>query len=128
MKASGYVGRVVTLKLKTGDFKTITRRHTLPKPSNLARTAYDAAAALLAETAKGIAYRLIGVGYSDLIEDFDEAQVDLFGEDDDKLRREENAIDAIRRKFGDDAIALGRSYAKKPLRTREKNDDGENDE
>lgn len=128
MKASGLIGRVVTLKLKTHDFKTITRRHTLQKPANLARTAYDAAAAMLGEASAGRAYRLIGVGYSDLLEAGEDTQVDLFGDGDDKMRREESAIDEIRRKFGDGAIALGRSYAKKPLRSRIKDDDGENDE
>jgi len=128
MKEKGFVGRVVTLKLKTADFKTITRRQTLQKPSNLARVAYDAAAPMLAETARGRSYRLIGVGYSDLLTDWNEAQNDLFGSGDDRLRREEGAIDAIRRKFGDDAIALGRSYAKKPVVLRTKDNDGENDE
>lgn len=114
MKAKNLVGRVVTLKLKTADFKTITCRTTLPRPSNLARTAFDTARPMLAETANGRAFRLIGVGYSDLASDAPALQTDMFGAEEEKIRREETAIDAIRRKFGDDAIALGRNYAKKP--------------
>lgn len=128
MKAKRFVGRVVTLKLKTADFKTITRRQTLARPSNLARIAYDAAAPMLTAAAGGRAYRLIGVGFSDLIEDIGAAQSDLFGSNEEKLQREEKAIDAIRRKFGDGAIALGRSYAKKPPGSHLKDDDGDNDE
>ncbi len=53
MKAKRLVGRTVTLKLKSPDFQTITRRVTLPAPSNLARTMFDAAKPLLAEAGKG---------------------------------------------------------------------------
>lgn len=114
MKTKNLAGRVVTLKLKTADFKTITRRATLPHPTNLARTAFDTARPMLAETADGRAFRLIGIGYSNLAPDARAAQTDMFAGKEEKIRREETAIDAIRRKFGDDAIALGRNYAKKP--------------
>lgn len=114
MKIKNLAGRVVTLKLKTADFKTITRRATLPRPTNLARTAFDTARPMLAETAHGRAFRLIGIGYSTLAPDALAAQTDMFAGEEEKIRREETAIDAIRRKFGDDAIALGRNYAKKP--------------
>ncbi len=132
MKAKQLAGRVVTLKLKTPDFRTITRRVTLPHSSNLARTLFDAARPLLAENARGRAFRLIGIGYSDLEPASDAAHADLFAVGEDRLRREEQAIDAIRRKFGDGAIALGRSqnwrdYAKKRP-DRIKVEDGDADE
>ncbi|MEZ5892307.1 MAG: hypothetical protein R3C58_04075 [Parvularculaceae bacterium] len=66
MKASGFEGRTVTLKLKSADFKSITRAHTLDAPSNLARVAFAAAKPLLHAAAGGRAYRLIGVGFSGL--------------------------------------------------------------
>lgn len=127
MKAKELQGRVVTLKLKTHDFRTITRRSTLPYPSNLAHVAFKAAEPMLAETAGGGAFRLIGIGYSALEPAVPATQSDLFGAPDEKRRREEGAIDAIRRKFGDDAIALGRSYAKRPASGRIKDNDGEED-
>ena len=128
MKAKNLAGRVVTLKLKTADFKTITRRATLPRASNLARTAFDAATPMLAESARGRDFRLIGIGYSDLAPDNVTAQADMFAGDEEKIRREESAIDAIRKKFGDDAIALGRDYAKKPKTGTIADTDGEPDE
>ena len=128
MKSGNFTGRVVTLKLKTPDFKTITRRATLPHPSNLARTAFEVARTMLGEAAGARAFRLIGVGYSELSPDTTTAQTELFGENEEKLKREENAIDAIRRKFGDDAIALGRNYAKKVKITDIRDKDGEPDE
>lgn len=109
MKASGFEGRVVTLKLKTADFKTVTRRRTLHEPANLARAAFAAAKPMLHETAGGKAYRLIGIGFSGLSEASDGPGADLFGEDARKLAAQEKAIDAIRDKFGRDAVKAGRS-------------------
>lgn len=113
MKTKGLVGRVITLKLKSVDFRTITRRVTLPRPSNLARIAFDVARPMLAEASNGRPFRLIGIGYSDLSRDAGSDQPDMFPGPEDKISREEAAIDLIRLKFGDDAIALGRNYAKK---------------
>ena len=109
MKASGFEGRVITLKLKTADFKTVTRRRTLHEPANLARTAFAAAKPMLRETAAGKAYRLIGVGFSGLSGASEHPGADLFGEDNRKIAAQEKAIDAIRDKFGRDAVKAGRS-------------------
>ena len=109
MKAKGLAGRVVTLKLKTADFKTLTRRATLDGPSNLARSAFAAARPLLAAAADGAAFRLIGIGYSDLSPDADAAQSELFDRPEKKFAAQEKAIDKIREKFGDKAIAAGRT-------------------
>jgi DNA polymerase-4 len=128
MKEKKIAGRVVTLKLKTSEFKTITRRTTLPQASNLARTAFDVARLMLAEAAGARSYRLIGVAYSDLSVAETGAQTEMFTENEEKLRREENAIDVIRRKFGEDAIALGRNYAKKSKISDIRDNDGEPDE
>lgn len=111
MKAKGVAGAVATLKLKTATFDTITRSRRLPEPSNLARTLFEATQPLLAEASRGIAYRLIGAGYSDLAPDRDTPQPSLFSEAGRRRQREEAAIDAIRQKFGEGAIALGRAPA-----------------
>ncbi|MEO1135745.1 MAG: DNA polymerase IV [Pseudomonadota bacterium] len=115
MKASGFEGRTVTLKLKTADFKTITRRTTLAAPANLARIAFGAAKPMLHEAAGGKAYRLIGVGFSGLSFSSDNAPIaDLFGEGNERIARQERAIDALREKFGRDAVQAGRSLKRKP--------------
>ncbi len=128
MKAKNYAGRVVTLKLKSADFRTMTKRTTLPQPSNLARTAFEIARDMLAECRQRRTYRLIGVGYSDLCEDVRAPQSDMFGDAEEKTRREEEAIEAIRKKFGDSAISSGRFYAKRLKRDRTANEKGDSDE
>lgn len=128
MKAKSLAGRVVTLKLKTADFRTITRRRTLSAASNLARIAYDAALPMLEESAGGRAFRLIGVGYSDLCDASSVHDAGTLFDDHGKLKREEDAIDAIRQKFGEDAIALGRSFVRKDRPPMDPETDGEADE
>jgi DNA polymerase-4 len=109
-KAKAMSGRTVTLKLKKGDFQLISRRHGLSDPTQLTDRIYRAARDLFQpEVAKG-PFRLIGVGIADLAP---EAEADLLGDllDPDAQRRAkaERATDAIRAKFGPDAIVKGRS-------------------
>ena len=117
MKASAFEGRVITLKLKSHNFKTITRRRTLDQPTNLARLAFANAKAMLHEAAPGKAWRLIGVGFSSLTPANDHMESDLFGEDTQRIAAQEGAIDQIRAKFGGDAIGAGRE-----LRRRKRHD------
>lgn len=112
MKASEFEGLVVTLKLKSADFKTITRRKTLESPENLARTLFATAKPMLHDAAGGKAYRLIGVGFSNLTPASDHVEVDLFGEDKERIAAQEKAIDNIREKYGRGAINAGRSLKK----------------
>ncbi len=109
MKESDFEGRVITLKLKTANFKTITRRITLEAPSNLARIAFAATKKMLHEAAGETAFRLIGVGFSDLLAAGETTEADLFGEDRERIAAQEKAIDAIREKFGKDAVKAGRT-------------------
>jgi len=113
MKAKGLVGGIATLKLKTASFETITRSRRLAEPSNLARSLFEAIQPLLAAAANRAPYRLIGAGYIDLEPARGVRQEALFSDRSEKLRREEEAIDAIRERFGEDAIALGRGHATK---------------
>jgi DNA polymerase IV len=109
-RASGVAGRVATLKLKTADFRQITRRRTLSVPTQAARTLFGVTRELLAAEAQGQAYRLIGAGLSDLVDAA--AGLDLFAEDERKARLSEGAIDALRARFGAQAIVTGRTLKK----------------
>lgn len=125
MKAKSLEGRTAALKLKTSAFEIITRRRRLPEPSNLAHTLFDATRSLLA-AAPRTTYRLIGAGYADLIAAASAPQASLFSGDE-RHRREEAAVDAIREKFGSHAIAFGRAYAAQASRSNSPDDDARND-
>ncbi len=109
-KAKHLAGRVVTLKLKRADHSQITRRLSLRDPTQLADTIYRTARGLLDQVTCDCAYRLIGVGLSDLLP---EAEADRSGDllDPDAVRRSkaERATDQIRQRFGPEAIRKGRA-------------------
>jgi DNA polymerase-4 len=107
-RTSNLEGRVVTLKLKTAGFKLLTRRRTLPAPTQTARTMFAVGRELLGAEASGEAYRLIGIGISDLCEAAD-APEDLFAQDETRARKGERAVDALRTRFGKDAVVTGRA-------------------
>jgi DNA polymerase-4 len=109
-KARGLAGRVVTLKLKRADHGLVTRRQALREATQLTDTLYRTARGLMDHVPQGRAWRLIGVGLSDL---GPEAGADRSGDllDPQAVKRAgaERASDLIRAKFGPDAILKGRS-------------------
>ena len=109
-KAKRLAGRTVTLKLKRGDFQLISRRSTLGDPTQLTDRIYRAARDLFAPAAAKGPFRLIGVGISDLgPEDQADLSPDLLDPDAAKRAAAERAADAIRARFGAEAIIKGRS-------------------
>ena len=109
-KARDLAGRVVTLKLKRKDHKSLSRRVTLRDPTQIADRIYRTARDLFGQVGPQGPYRLIGVGLSDLVGDADsDLTSDLLDPNAAKRTRAERATDAIRAKFGSDAIVKGRS-------------------
>lgn len=108
-KAKNLAGRVVTLKLKTSQFKSITRRRTLAQPVQLADIMFRTLEPLLDAEAKGQKYRLIGAGISGLSTPVGDAW-DLLDPNAAKRGRAERATDKAREKFGTDAIVTGRGF------------------
>jgi DNA polymerase-4 len=111
-KHAGIEGKVVTLKLKSADFKTKTRRKTLNQPSQLAEILYQEGCSLLSKEVDGTSYRLIGIGFSDLHKQDDAPVADLFETESTQIDATERAMDKVRDKFGTAAIQKGRSFAK----------------
>lgn len=109
-KAKGIAGRVVTLKLKRANHTLLTRRHALREPTQMADRIYRTARTLFAHAGDRGPFRLLGVGLSELCP---AEAADLSGDllDPDAARRAgaERAADAIRARFGHDAILKGRA-------------------
>jgi DNA polymerase-4 len=109
-KAKGLAGRTVTLKLKRKDFQIVTRRHALGDATQIADRIYRAARELFDHAGTKGPFRLIGVGISDLVaEDQADRSGDLLDPEAGKRAAAERAADAIRARFGADAIIKGRS-------------------
>ncbi|MGC1260197.1 MAG: DNA polymerase IV, partial [Jannaschia helgolandensis] len=109
-KARDLAGRVVTMKVKRADFKTLTRRHALSDPTQMADRIYREARALLDATDRLGSVRLIGVGISDLVSgDGADRGGDLLDPGATRRMNAERATDAIRARYGQDAIRKGRA-------------------
>jgi DNA polymerase-4 len=108
-KAKALAGRVVTLKIKQSNHAIATRRHALPAPTQLADTIYRGSRALLDRAGVAGPFRLIGVGIAELVPAGMASDTgDLLDPDAARRAAAERATDAIRARFGQDAIIKGR--------------------
>ena len=79
LERGGTAGRTVVLKLKTADFQLITRHHRLSDPTRRREVILQAGKVLLNRLADGRAFRLIGIGVTDLCPATEADPPDLFG-------------------------------------------------
>jgi DNA polymerase-4 len=112
-RQAAIAGRVAVLKLRTADFRIITRRRTLAVPTQTAKGLFTVARALLAAEARGAAYRLIGIGATDLVDAAGPAS-DLFAGDEARALKSERAMDALRERFGAAVVQTGRALKSGP--------------
>jgi len=108
-KAKNLAGTVVTLKLKSSSFESITRRRTLPQPVQLADVIFHTCLPLLEKEATGKKFRLIGAGISGLTAPVGDSG-DLLDPSAIKRGIAERASDKAREKFGTDAVMTGRGF------------------
>lgn len=109
LKNNGISASGVTLKLKTADFRLLTRSRRISPPTRLAGTLFAAGRELLAPLADGRRYRLIGIGATHLTDSGQADTPDLLDANAGHAARLEDAMDAVRAKFGDPAIQKGRA-------------------
>jgi len=102
LRAEGYAGRTVTLKLRYADFSTITRSHT-DDPTQDGLKVYQEASALLARVALRQPVRLIGLSVSEL-GPAGEGQLSLLGPDASRRARLAEALDRLVERFGEESI------------------------
>ena len=106
LRRAGVKGRVVQLKVKFADFSVITRRTTLPTPTDDGQTLYRSALELLERSHEGKPIRLTGVSVQALGEQ-EPQQLGLFPAAADPPPRSAKlnaALDRITERFGSKAI------------------------
>ena len=119
LRRKGVSGRTVTVKLRFSDFTTRTVQHTLPEPTDDENIFCPLARELLESAwTPGVGLRLLGVGLSGFEEKA--IQLDLLSgtlEDEPpqsgRKERVVRGIDAVRERFGDDAVRYGSQLAAK---------------
>jgi DNA polymerase-4 len=112
VRAEGLAGQVVTLKLRRADFRILTRRRTLPAPTQTARTLFAESRKLLAAEVSGEAYRLVGVGLAGLVP-ADADEVELFPDAESRARLSERVADDLRDRFGAQAVVNPRQLRRR---------------
>ncbi|GAB3657328.1 DNA polymerase IV [Glycomyces tarimensis] len=102
-RAAGWAGRGVTVKIRFGDFRTITRSRMLPAPTDVGHEIH-AAARELADAAATAPVRLIGVRLDHLVEAAAVGRQVALDEPEHGWRDIETAIDVAAAKFGKGAV------------------------
>ncbi len=98
--------RTVKIKIRWPDFTTLTRQTTLGKPTSEGDVIAAAAEELFKQVwSRGRAVRLIGVGVSGL--EKPPRQIGLWDRDWEKEHRLQQAIAALRERFGEQALSRG---------------------
>jgi DNA polymerase-4 len=106
LRRAGLMGRTVVLKLRYGDFTTISRSRKLDEPTDLGRRIYDEVVDVYSGVERPDArIRLVGVRMEQLLS-AGEATVGLW-ETDEGWREAEEAIDAVSARFGLDRFGRG---------------------
>jgi DNA polymerase-4 len=107
--------RCVTLKLRYGDFTTITRRRTLSQSTDSDQTIFETGQRLLKQALAGEkrAVRLVGIGVSELVETG--RQLDMMDSSAQRQEQLNRAIDRIRKRYGFTAIQTGRTLKLKEI-------------
>lgn len=110
LRRRGLVARTVSLKVRTEDFRTLTRTRGLPAPSDVSAELYGVARSLLASVdLAGARVRLVGVRAEGLDEAASRQPTleEAVAEEDDARRRAERVVDDVRRRFGAAAVRPG---------------------
>jgi DNA polymerase-4 len=103
LRHAGYRARTVSLKVRFADFTTITRSHTLPEATDLARRIHEETVALLdAADLRGRAVRLLGTRAEQLVWAEDEGLA--LWSDQEQWRGAETAADKAVLRFGRGAV------------------------
>jgi len=118
LRKSGLAARQVTLKLRLSDFRLITRVRSSLEPTQLAPKLFAAARQLLEQLADGRPFRLIGMSAGDLAEATSSEEPDFFADQTSRDVAREDAIEALRDRFGPQALLRGLAFeakSRKPL-------------
>jgi len=103
LRAEGYVGRTVVLKLRNHRFETCTRQRALAEHTCDHERIYATVRALFDAHWKGGPVRLLGVSVASLEKGEGDAQTELFSRDD-RRRRLIEAADKVRNKLGEASL------------------------
>jgi DNA polymerase-4 len=104
LRRHGVAGRTITLKVRFGDFRTITRSVTTDPPASTGPAVARAAKALLDQIDLSAGVRLLGVAATGLVSDTARQLTFVDSGPSEGWEDASRAVDRIRGRFGDGAI------------------------
>ncbi len=110
LKQKHLSAKTITLKLKTSNFRSISRSVSINNPTQMAEILYTQGKSLLKPECNGLKYRLIGIGVSKIFDDQYSDMPDLIDPIKDNKIKTEKAMDKIRDRFGSHIINKGRTF------------------
>ncbi len=113
LRHKGLVAGGVRVKLKTSDFRLLTRQCPLKEPSDVADTLYSAGADLYQQFDDPGPFRLVGMAAYELTSAEDPQQLGLLGSNV-RQRRLETTLDEIAQRFGDDTVQRADELSRTP--------------
>jgi DNA polymerase-4 len=102
-------GRTITLKLRYGDFRTVTRSDTLSEATNITQSLWETAERVFRrwQARSGGPLRLLGFAVSCLADEQAGQQLLFHDPEEERLKRLDKAVDQIRDRYGDRAVRRG---------------------
>ena len=109
LRKSGQKAGMVSVEMKYYTFQRTSHQQQLQRPGNEDEILYQTAKKLFREMWTGEPIRLLGIRTSKLVEEEEPEQLSLFdlGEENEKQKRLNEAMDSIRSRFGEGAIRRG---------------------
>ncbi|MEE1314831.1 MAG: DNA polymerase IV [Faecalimonas sp.] len=102
--------QMVSVEIKYHNFQSVSHQRQLPKASNAEKPLYTTACELFHELWNGEPVRLLGIRSSKLVPESEPEQMSIFdfsSKQNEKHQKLDKALDAIRKKYGEDAIMRG---------------------
>lgn len=114
LRRKRYVASGVRVKLKTADFRILTRQHHLARPTDIAEAIYHVGVTLLEAFGEQGPFRLVGMAAYDLSREAEKTQTDLFAAGGERRRKLEVAVDEIAERFGANTLRPAADLASGP--------------
>ena len=107
LRRDGVAARTISLKLRRKNFQLVTRTRSVSDPVSLAPQFLEILKPVLRAMCDGAKFRLLGIMAADLTPLEPNGEAGLFVEDARKARAREDAIEALRERFGRKAVVRG---------------------
>jgi DNA polymerase-4 len=119
VRASGTVGRTVSIKVRLADFRTVSRSRTVPASTDVAREIFETSWALFQALGPTEQIRLIGVRVGGLTSAATTSRQLTLGEPERGWREAEAAADAVAARFGRASVGPASLLGQSDLRRTE---------